>query len=117
MRARASLLLIAVALFVASCGASSRTKALSTALTAVDVAADTVVEVSNKRQEQIVEQATSPEDGRARLDAFRAARAPVVDAIASAYKAIAAAALGDGELTAVMSAARDAIDRAKEWSR
>jgi hypothetical protein len=108
-----ALLLVIV---LAACG-TARTKALSTSLSALDVAADVVVEVSNKRQEQIVDQATSAEDGRAKLDAFRAARAPVIDVIARAYKAIAAAALGNGELTAVTSTVHDAIERAKEWSK
>jgi hypothetical protein len=102
---------------LAACGASAREKALTSSLTALDVAADTVVEVSNKRQEQIVETATSRDEAHAKVDAFRAERAPVIEDIARAYKAIATAALGDGAIAGVITTVHDAIKHAEEWSK
>lgn len=116
MRIRLTGTLLLIALVLSACGHSARTKSLSTSLLAVDVAADTVAELSDKRQEQIVHDAATLDEGVAQLAAFRAKRAPVVDVIARAYKAIAAAALGETELTEVAKTVRDAVTAAKEFA-
>ncbi len=90
MRRPASLLLL---VFLFACGASARTKSLQSTLVAVNVVRDTFLAVSAKREDQIVEAATSKEEGRAKLDAFRQATIPIVSAIGNAYRAIAAASL------------------------
>lgn len=86
--------LVLLVLLVA-CGASARTKTLQATLVATNVARDTFLAASAKREDQIVEAATSKEAGRAELDAFRLSSVPVVEAFGIAYRAIAAAALLD----------------------
>lgn len=76
-----------------ACGASARTKVLQTNLFALNTARDTVLEVSKTREQQIVADATSKEEGRAALDAWRDKVDPVVEALAKGYRMIAAAAL------------------------
>lgn len=97
-----------------ACGASARTRALQSQLAITNVARDTFVAVSEKRQLQIVETATSREDGIAKLTAFRKARDPVVKAFEAAYRAIAAAALIDTSVAEVAAAVTNAITLVKE---
>jgi len=111
---------IAVALLLVllvACGASARTRGLQTSLVAVNVARDTLVAVSDQRQAQIVETATSIDQGKAALTAWRDKRAPVVDALTKAYQAIAAAALINGSITAVTAAVASAVKAVRELSQ
>lgn len=114
---RPALLLLVVLL--AACGASARTKALQTQLLAVNVARDTLVAVSEKRQAQLVESAVSVDDGKAKLAAFRKAREPVVEAFEKAYRAIAAAALIDdaSSVTEIAAAVMNAVTLVKELAK
>lgn len=77
----------------AACGASSRTKALRVNLVAVNAARDTMLAVSKAREAQIVEKATSKDEGRAQIDAWRMKVDVVAKAIDVAYRAIHDAAL------------------------
>lgn len=86
-------LLLVLLVVLGACGASSRTKALQANLFALNVARDTLLEVSRTREGQIVADAKTKEDGRAELDAWRARVDPVVEALAKGYRVIAAAAL------------------------
>lgn len=90
--ARLVVLLCLVSL-VAACGANARVQALRTSLVATNVARDTLLMVSKERETQIVEKATSKEEGRTQLDAWRAKVDVVAKAIDVAYRAIHDAAL------------------------
>lgn len=74
--------------FVASCGANTRTKALRAGLVSLNTARDTAHAVEHKRAEQIIAAATSKEEGRAQLDAWRAKVDPVFVALEAGYQAL-----------------------------
>jgi hypothetical protein len=78
---------------IAACGASARTQALRTSLVALNAARDTLLTVSKDREAQIVAKATSKEEGRTQLDAWRADVDKVAAAIEVGYRAIHDAAL------------------------
>jgi len=80
-------------LFVGACGASARVKVLRVNLVALNAARDTTLVVSKEREAQIVAKATSKEEGRAQLDAWRAKVDVVVAALTVGYQAIHDAAL------------------------
>lgn len=90
---RRGVLILALAL-VAACGASARQKSLRGSFVAVEAAAAGFVDWDAEHQDLIVNQlADDYADGERRLAAYRARRAPVVDAFAIAYRILAAAAL------------------------
>lgn len=96
MRPIVNVMLLVIAL--AACGQSARTSALRSSLTALNVARDTLITVSDERQAQIVDDcardpACTVEIGKARLVEFRHQRTPIVEAFARAYEAISTAAL------------------------
>lgn len=105
-RWRAAALLALAALLVA-CG--GRQAAVARTVRGLDAARAAFVAWDGRHQLELVAAATSPDDGRARLTAYRARRAPVVDAFALAYRAAALAALdreaGLGEMAAAAAAA------------
>lgn len=107
---------IVLLLALVACGASARTKALRVNLVALTAARDTVLAVSKEREAQIVEHATSKEEGRAQLDAWRARVDPVVDAIKTGFEAIyAASILNDAKSASEAGAAvAKALTLAKE---
>ena len=73
---------------LAACGASSRTKALRVSLVSVNAARSTTVQVSKARESQIVDAATSKDEGAAKLAAWRASVDAVMAALDVAQKAI-----------------------------
>jgi hypothetical protein len=113
---RPALLLLVVVL--AACGASSRTKALRAAHISVNVTRDTVLEVSRTRETQIVDACNPPsctlEQGRAQLAAWRGKVDDVVGKLATAYRLLAAAALGSDAESAseAIKAVKLAVDAA-----
>lgn len=84
---------ILIVALLAGCGASARTKVLRTSLVALNVARDTLRTTSKEREMQIVDQASSKEEGRAKLDAWRAIIDKVDAAIDDGYDAILAASI------------------------
>lgn len=78
-------------LALVACGASMRTKTLRVSLVSLNAARDTTLAVSKAREAQIVEQATTKEEGRAQLEAWRARADKIVAAIEIGYRAIYAA--------------------------
>lgn len=85
--------ILGMLLAFAACGASSRTKALRVSLVSVTTTRDTVVKVSHERATQIIDAATSKEDGRAKLDAWREQVDAALKALDVAQDAIFTAAL------------------------
>jgi hypothetical protein len=87
--------LLLIALLIAACGASARTLALRTSLVSLNVARDTLLSISKTREDQIVAQSATKDEGKARFAAWR----PVIDKIAAAiddgYRLIYGAALLD----------------------
>lgn len=88
-------LVLLLVLIVGACGASARQKALRTSLVALNAARDTLLAVSKEREAQIVERATSKEEGRAQLNAWRVIVDEVAAAIEAGYRTIYAAAILD----------------------
>jgi hypothetical protein len=87
-------LILAVFLALPACpGPDAKQKALQTSLTALNAARDGFVVWDKHHQEKIVENATSLEQGKAALAAYRAKRAPVEQGFVIAYSALAVAAL------------------------
>lgn len=100
MRKPATALLL---LFLLACGASARERTVATALTTTNAARDSFVAFDAAYQQKIVATATSLEDGRAKLDAYRAKRDPLIQAFATVYRLVATAALStDGVSVADM---------------
>lgn len=112
---------IVVLLLIAfiGCGASTRTNGLRAGLFALNAARDTVLEVSKKREEQIVDACNPPEctldKGRAELAAWRDKVNLVVEAIAKGYRLTAAAALASDSQSATeaLAAVAKAIEQSK----
>ena len=96
--------IVVLLVLFAACGASARTKALQSSLFALNVARDTTLEVSRKREAQIVGDCSPPdctlEIGRAKLAAWREKVDPVVEALAKGYRLIASAALTSDAMSA-----------------
>jgi hypothetical protein len=78
---------------LAACGPNARVQALRGSLVGLNVARDTLLAVSKEREVQIVAEATSKDEGRAQLDAWRAKVDVVASAIEVAYRAVHDAAL------------------------
>lgn len=91
------------------CGASQRETTIRAALITADVARDGFVSYDAAKQSAIVNAATSLDDGRAKLAAYRDARAKVADAFTTAYRAIAAAAAVNDAIS--LSGIKIAIDQ------
>jgi hypothetical protein len=93
-RARAEVFAGVFLLFVlalAGCGPGARGKALRSTLRTVDTARAAFVVWDDKMQAQIVDEATSLDEGRAKLAAHRAKRDDLVAAFEAAYRMLAAA--------------------------
>ena len=87
-------LLGAVVFALTACpGPDAKERALRSSLTALNAARDGFVAWDKDHQQKIVEEATSLEDGKSKLAAYRAKREPVTQGFVVAYSAIAAAAL------------------------
>jgi hypothetical protein len=99
-------LLLALVLF--ACGASARERAISTALVATNATRDGFIAFDARHQQQLVDSATSLEEGRARIDAYRRQREPIVQGFATVYRAIAMAAVLTDDPTAIPNLLRAA---------
>lgn len=76
----------------AACSGSQRTKALRTTVIALNTARDGMLAFDQQHQLDLVNGATSREDGEAKLAAYRTKRIVVVNAFEVAYRAVAVAA-------------------------
>lgn len=105
-----------VVLALCACGANTRTKTLRVGLVSLNAASDTTLAVSKEREAQIVEHATTKEEGRAQLDAWRAKVDVVMTALDAAYRAVySAAILNDAKSASEAGAAiAKAVALAKE---
>jgi hypothetical protein len=74
-----------------SCAASQRESTIKAALVTADATRDAFLAYDSDQQTAIVAKATSLDDGRAQLAAYRARRAKVQDALDVTYRAIAVA--------------------------
>lgn len=79
------------------CSGSQRQKTLRAAVLSVNVARDQFLEYDRSHQIGIVEQATSREDGVAKLEAYRKKREPLMKGFEIAYKALALAATANDD--------------------
>jgi len=97
---------------VLGCGGNQRQQALRTNLVAINAARDGFVAWDAAHQSQIVAVATSAEEGRVKLDAYRTARAKLVDTFEIVYRAISVAAVQeDGpSLAAALRASKQLLD-------
>lgn len=111
-----SRLMILLCVGLLACGASARTKALRVNLVALNVARDSTLSLSKEREAQIVEKATSKEEGRAQLDEWRTKIDKVIAAIDIGYRAVHDAALLDDAKSAseAAAAAQKALALVKE---
>lgn len=92
------LMLLAVPLF-AGCGGNARQKTLHTSYVAVTAACGGLEKFDDDRQAQIVEQATSKEEGHAKLDEHRRRLDKAYEMCFLAVSAIAAASMDKEEVT------------------
>lgn len=94
-------------LALVACGASARERTITAAFATTNASRDAFVAFDASHQHQLVERATSLDDGKALLSDYRAKRAVVVDLFAATYRAIAAAAIvADGRsMSALLAAA------------
>jgi len=101
-----ALLALALALS-AACGPNARQTSLKTSLTALNAARDGFVQWDKTAQAKIVEDATSLDQGKAALKAYRDKREPIIEGFTIAYSALALAALEDNvaRLTEAIAAA------------
>ena len=90
-RPRAAALTVLVLLF--ACGASQQDQALSYAFTGLRAANEGFIAYDADRQRHIVAEATSLEDGQAKLQAYRARREKYLQALIVAGSALTVAAL------------------------
>jgi hypothetical protein len=92
---------LVLALAVAACGASARDQAIHATLVSVNAARDGFSEWDRRKQQSIVEAATSLDDGKAKLVDYRRKREPVVDGFVATYRAIAIAAVVSDDPTSL----------------
>lgn len=92
-----------------ACSGSQRIKTLRTGLVGLNAARDSFMVWDAAKQAAIVESATSPEDGQAKLKAYREARAKLAAQFEVVYRAIAAAAVANDDPS--LKAAIDAAQR------
>lgn len=102
MKPRLPLLLLLAAL--SACGGHD--KALRVALTSLNTARDGFVAYDARRQQDIVQEAPSYEEGVSALKKYRTAREPVLHSFQAAYAALALAAL-DPKVENLQTAALD----------
>ena len=91
MKPRLPLLLLLAALSATACGGHD--KALRVALTSLDTARDGFVAYDARRQQSIVQEASSYEAGVSALKKYRTDREPVLHSFQIAYATLALAAL------------------------
>jgi hypothetical protein len=116
MRNRVPHVLPVLLLLAVACGPNAKQKALKTTLAGVNAARDGFVAWDYAHQQGIVDDATSLEDGKAKLKAYREKREKAVISFEIAYRALAVAAL---DLTAAnvgeaLRAAGDLFDLTRQ---
>lgn len=111
---RNSLLLVMVLL--AGCGVSARQKAIDVSYTTLKAAQAAFVVWDADHQQSIVEHATSLEDGKVKLAAYREKQAKIMLSFSTAWSALAAASLYQepGWLAAAIEAASNVYTLIKE---
>jgi len=92
---------ILIALCLLACGASARERTVATALTATNASRDAFVAWDSAHQAALVAKATSLDDGRHLLEAYRRQRDPIVQGFAAVYRLIATAAIVSNDPAAV----------------
>jgi len=92
MRALRAPAILAIAIVLSGCAASTRESAIRSAIAALDVSSTALVVYDKEHQESIVSGATSLDDGKAKLAAYRAKREVVRKAFVVAGAAIGVAA-------------------------
>jgi hypothetical protein len=88
-----------VIMLLVGCGGNQRQTTLKAMFTTLNAARDGFEKWDEVRQQQIIDAATSKEAGQAVLATFREARDKVYLAFEIGYRALAAAALSEDELT------------------
>jgi hypothetical protein len=91
--------LITIVALVAACGPSARESTIKTTLTGVNVARAAFIAWDDEMQDRIVEQATSLEEGKAKLELHRKKRAELLGAFEASYYAMALAATNPNDLS------------------
>jgi hypothetical protein len=104
----ALLVFSSMGLIATGCTGHKRQDTLRASLIAVDAARDGFVKLDGDRQQAIVAAATSFEDGKTKLEAYRAWRDKILVAFPVVYRAIALASMHDDE-----ASLNDAIKQAK----
>lgn len=104
-------LVLVAALLGIGCTGANRESTIRAALVTVDASRSAYVAYDQHEQEQIVAHATSLDDGKTKLAAYRAKRERVVKAFVVAYQAIATGAQlnDDHSLASVASAVIEVI--------
>lgn len=99
-------LLLGVAALLPGCASSTRESTIKTAMVAVDASSAAFAAYDKSHQSEIVQHATSLDDGKAKLEVYRKKQDEVRRAFVVAYSAIgAAAALSDEQSIAAMQVA------------
>lgn len=98
-----ALLLLIVCAILTACGASSRERTIKTTLIGLNAARDGFVAWDGAHQQAIVAAAPARDVGAANLAIYRDARTPVVEAITTAYRVIAIAAVLADDSASVVS--------------
>jgi hypothetical protein len=105
-----SRLLIVVALLLAACGPSARSRMIKSTFVSVNALRDGFIEWDAHHQERVIAEAKSFNEGKAELDKYRREREPIVDGFAGVYHALAAATLVSDDpknLARLLSAAQE----------
>jgi hypothetical protein len=112
-------LLVLLALLAIGCGASQREKTLRAAFVATNSARDGFATFDRERQQEIIDKATSLEQGQAALVAYREKQGKIALVFEDVYRALTAAVLAEdtGSYDAAMKAAeklKKALDDLKK---
>jgi hypothetical protein len=102
--------IVLLAMLLVSCGANARQRALTASMRTVDAAAGGFTAWDEQHQQDLVQSSNTHELGAAALASYRQHQAEVVGGLELAYRAIAAAALGTGDLAGAEDAVVKAID-------
>lgn len=117
MRYQVKQVALIVALFATmACGMSARQKAIDISYTTLKASQAAFVVWDADHQQSIVDHATSAEDGKAKLAAYREKQAKVMLSFSTAWSALAAASLYDqpGWLAAAIEAVSNVYTLIKE---
>lgn len=100
---------------VSGCSSNARIDSIHASLVAVDAARDGFVVYDRQHQDDIVDHATSREDGVSKLVAYRKDREAILNGFEIAYRLLATAATqnDDQSLSAALRAAGDLVSRIK----